>query len=83
MYSFIEPTQSNQSLGDDGILFVRNEGIFDTMVKTSLLVASMIIVAALIPIQSSFSSPRDLDLIIYPDGSTHISTEIDVDPLSY
>ena len=80
MYSFIEPTQSNQSLGDDGILFVRNEGIFDTMVKTSLLVASMIIVAALIPIQSSFSSPRDLDLIIYPDGSTHISTEIDIDP---
>ena len=80
MYSFIEPTQSNQSLGDDGILFVRNEGIFDTMVKTSLLVASMIIVAALIPIQSSFSSPRDLDLIIYPDGSTHISTEINIDP---
>ena len=80
MYSFIEPTQSNQSLGDDGILFVRNEGIFDTMVKTSLLLASMIIAAALIPIQSSFSSPRDLDLIIYPDGSTHISTEIDVDP---
>ena len=80
MYSFIEPTQSNQSLGDDGILFVRNEGIFDTMVKTSLLVASMIIAAALIPIQSSFSSPRDLDLIIYPDGSTHISAEIDIDP---
>ena len=80
MYSFIEPTQSNQSLGDDGILFVRNEGIFDTMVKTLLLVASMIIVATLIPIQSSFSSPRDLDLIIYPDGSTHISAEIDIDP---
>ena len=80
MCSFVEPTQSNQSLGDDGILFVRNEGIFDTMVKTSLLIASMIIVAALIPIQSSFSSPRDLDLIIYPDGSTHISAEIDIDP---
>ena len=50
------------------------------MVKTPLLVASMIIVAALLPIQSSFSSPRDLDLIIYPDGTTHISTEIDIDP---
>ena len=80
MVSLIEPIQLEQSLGDDGILFVRNEGIFDTMVKTSLLVASMIIVAALIPIQSSFSSPRDLDLIIYPDGSTHISTEINIDP---
>ena len=80
MTSLIEPLQMKDSLGDDGILFVRNEGIFDTMVKTSLLVASMIIAAALIPIQSSFSSPRDLDLIIYPDGSTHISAEIDIDP---
>ena len=80
MNSLIEPIQSNNSLGDDGILFVRNDSIFDTMVKIPLLVASMIIVAALLPIQSSFSSPRDLDLIIYPDGTTHISTEIDVDP---
>ena len=81
MTSLIEPIQSNNSLGDDGILFVRNDSIFDTMVKTPLLVASMIIVAALLPIQSSFSSPRDLDLIIYPDGTTHVSTEIDIDPL--
>ena len=80
MTSLIEPIQSNNSLGDDGILFVRNDSIFDTMVKIPLLVASMIIVAALLPIQSSFSSPRDLDLIIYPDGTTHISTEIDIDP---
>ena len=81
MISLIEPTQLKNSLGDDGILFVRNDCIFDTMVKTPLLVASMIIVAALLPIQSSFSSPRDLDLIIYPDGTTHVSTEIDIDPL--
>ena len=80
MISLIEPIQSKKSLGDEGILFVRNDSIFDTMVKTPLLVASMIIVAALLPIQSSFSSPRDLDLIIYQDGSTHVSTEIDVDP---
>ena len=80
MVSLIEPIQSKKPLGDDGILFVRNDSIFDTMVKTPLLVASMIIVAALLPIQSSFSSPRDLDLIIYQDGSTHVSTEIDVDP---
>jgi hypothetical protein len=63
------------------MLFVRTEGIFDTMVKIPLLVASMIIVAAVMPIQSSFSSPRVLDLIIYPDGSTHVSADIDVDPL--
>jgi uncharacterized membrane protein len=80
MTSLIEPIQWNNSLGDEGILFVRNESIFDTMVKIPILVASMIIVAALLPVQSSFSSPRDLDLIIYPDGSTHVSSEIDVDP---
>ncbi len=80
MSLLIEPIQSKKSLGDEGILFVRNDSIFDTMVKVPLLVASMIIVAALMPIQSSFSTPRDLDLIIYPDGSTHVSTEIDVDP---
>jgi len=80
MNSLFEPIQLKTSLGDDGILFVRNDDILDTMVKTFLLVVSVIIVAALIPIQSSFSSPRALDLIIYPDGSTHISTEIDLDP---
>ena len=80
MSLLIEPNQSKKSLGEEGILFVRNDSIFDTMVKVPLLVASMIIVAALLPIQSSFSTPRDLDLIIYPDGSTHVSTEIDVDP---
>jgi len=80
MNSLFEPIQLKTSLGDDGILFVRNDDILDTMVKTLLLVVSVIIVAALIPTQSSFSSPRALDLIIYPDGSTHISTEIDLDP---
>ena len=80
MNSLFEPIQLKTPLGDDGILFVRNDGIFDTMARTLLLVASVIIVAALIPIQSSFSSPRAIDLIIYPDGSTHVSTEINLDP---
>ena len=78
----IVPIHRKESLGDDGMLFVRNDGMLDTMVKVPLLVASVIIVAAIMPIQSSFSSPRTLDLIIYPDGSTHISAEIDVDPLA-
>ena len=78
----IVPNHRKESLGEDGMLFVRTEDIIDTMVKVPLLVASMIIVAAIMPIQSSFSSPRTLDLIIYPDGSTHVSTEIDVDSLA-
>ena len=77
----IVPIHRKESLREDGMLFVRTEGILDTMVKIPLLVASMIIVAAVMPIQSSFSSPRVLDLIIYPDGSTHVSADIDVDPL--
>jgi len=64
MNSLFEPIQLKTPLGDDGILFVRNDSIFDTMARTLLLVASVIIVAALIPIQSSFSSPRAIDLII-------------------
>jgi len=78
----IVPTHRKEFLLEDGMLFVRTEGIFDTMVKLPLLVASMIIVATVMPIQSSFSSPRVLDLIIYPDGTTHVSAEIDVDPLA-
>ncbi len=77
----IVPIHRKEPLGEDGMLFVRTDGILDTMIKVPLLVASIIIVAAITPIQSSFSSPRALDLIIYPDGSTHVSTEIDVDPL--
>jgi len=78
----IVPIHRKESLREDGMLFVRTDGIIDTMIKAPLLVASIIIVAAIMPIQSSFSSPRALDLIIYPDGSTHVSTEIDVDPLT-
>ena len=54
----IVPIHRKESLREDGMLFVRTEGILDTMVKIPLLVASMIIVAAVMPIQSSFSSPR-------------------------
>ena len=75
-------THRENSLQEDGMLFVRTDGIIDTMTRIPLLVASLIIVVALIPIQSSFGSPRNLDLMIYPDGTTHVSTEIDVDPLS-
>ncbi len=63
------------------MLFVRTGGISEAMVRVPLLVASVIIVAAVVPIQPSLGSTRTLDLIVYPDGSTHVSAEIDVDPL--
>ena len=82
MNAKIIQTHRKKFLREDGMLFVRTDGIIDTMTRIPLLVASLIIVLALIPIQSSFGSPRNLDLMIYPDGTTHVSTEIDVDPLS-
>ena len=72
---------SGESIREDGMLFVRTDGILETMVKAPLILAGLIIVAIVIPLQTSFSSTRTLELVIYSDGSTHVSTQIDVDPL--
>ena len=77
----IVPIHGEKSLREDGMLFVRTEGILETMVKTPLLVASLIVVVLMIPIQTSFSSTRTLDLTLYSDGSTHVSAQLGVDPL--
>lgn len=74
------PTRE-ESIREDGMLFVRTDGILETMVKAPLILAGLIIVAIVIPLQISFSSTRTLELVIYSDGSTHVSTQIDVDPL--
>jgi uncharacterized membrane protein len=77
----IVPIHRKESLREDGMLFVRTEGIFETMVNAPLIIAGLIVIALTIPIQTSFSSTRTLDLTLYSDGSAHISAEIDVDPL--
>ncbi len=64
------------------MLFVRTEGIVNTMLRTPLILAGLIVMAIGMPLQTSFSSTRTLDLTMYSDGSTHISTQIDVDALS-
>jgi uncharacterized membrane protein len=78
----IVPIHRNESLVEDGMLFVRNEGILNTMIKIPIILAGLIVVAIGMPIQTSFSSTRTLELIMYSDGSTHISTQLDVDALS-
>lgn len=78
----IVPFHTNESLVDDGMLFVRTEGILNTMIKTPLILAGLIVVAIGMPIQTSFSSTRTLELTMYSDGSTHISTQMDIDALS-
>jgi len=82
MNSEIVPIQRIEYLREDGMLFVRTDGILETMVNTPLIIAGIIIVALTMPIQTSFSSTRTLDLIIQSDGSTHITSEIDVDSLA-
>jgi len=78
----IVPIHRNKSLREEGMIFVRTDGILETMVKAPLILAGLIVVAMTMPIQSSFSSTRTLDLIIHSDGSTHITSEIDVDSLA-
>jgi len=77
----IVPQHRKESLREDGMLFVRTDGILETMVKAPLIITGLIIVALTMPIQTSFSSTRILDLTLYSDGSAHISTQLDVDPL--
>ena len=72
-------THRKEYLQEDGMLFVRNDGILETMVKAPLILAGLIVIALTIPLQTSFSSTRTLDLIIQSDGSTHVSSNIDVD----
>jgi len=77
----IVPIHRKEFLREDGMLFVRTEGIIETMVKAPLIIASLIVVVLAVPIQTSFSSTRTLDLTLYSDGSAHVSSKLDVDPL--
>ena len=70
-----------EPIREDGMLFVRTDGILETMVKTPLILAGLIIALVVMPLQTSFSSTRTLELTLYSDGSTHVSSKIDVDPL--
>jgi len=77
----IVPIHRIESFREDGMLFVRTDGILETMVKAPLIIAGLIVIALTMPMQSSFSSTRTLDLTLYSDGSAHIFTQLDVDPL--
>jgi uncharacterized membrane protein len=66
---------------EDGMLFVRTKSILTSMRRASLLAVGLIVMAISMPIQTTFGTVRTLDLIIYPDGTTHVSSEISADPL--
>ncbi len=63
------------------MLFVRTDSILETMMKGPLILASLVLVSVIMPLQSSFSSTRSLDLVIYQDGSAHVKATFDADPL--
>jgi hypothetical protein len=67
---------------EDGMLFVRTKGILTSMARASLLAVGLIVMAISMPIQSTFGTVRTLDLVVYPDGTTHITTEISTNPLN-
>jgi len=72
--------QKHQSPGGE-MLLVRKTDILSTMVRIPIVVIGLVLVALSAPIQQSFGSSRTLDFTIYPDGSTHVFYELDVDPL--
>ena len=65
---------------EDGMLFVRTRSILTSMGRATLVAVGLIIMAISMPIQSAFGTVRTLDLIVYPDGTTHVSSEISTDP---
>ena len=75
----LNPLHRQESILEDGMLFVRTESILQTMAKLPILLAGLIIMAIAMPFQNSHSLTKSMDLIIYSDGSTHITSEIEVD----
>ncbi len=75
------PLHRQESILQDGMLFVRTTSILQTMAKLPILLAGLIIMVIAMPFQNSYSSTKTMDLIIYSDGSTHIYSEIEVDSL--
>ncbi len=62
-----------------GMLFVRMADTHEAMTKAPLIIAGLIVAILAMPAQASFGSARALDLVVGPDGTTHVSAEIAVD----
>src|SRR5574338_1073709 len=59
---------------EEGMIFVRITDIIIRMLKVPLL-AIGIILAVVLPAQHSSGLLKSLDLIVYPDGTTHVSQQ--------
>jgi uncharacterized membrane protein len=65
---------------EDGMLFVRTRSILTSMGRATLVAVGFIVMAISMPIQSTFGTVKALDLIVYSDGTTNVSSEISTDP---
>ncbi|HEY8111180.1 MAG TPA: hypothetical protein VIG05_09985 [Candidatus Nitrosotenuis sp.] len=63
---------------EEGMIFVRITDIIIRMLKVPLL-AIGIILAVVLPVQHSSGTLKTLDLIVYPDGTTHVSQQSTAD----
>ena len=66
----------------EGILFVRFTYTLTAMVKAPIVAVCFFLIALSSSVQYVLGSPKVLDFIIYPDGTTHIFYQTDVDPQS-
>jgi hypothetical protein len=71
-----------ETLPEDGILFVRIKSTLTTMAKIPIIIIGLVMIVIAIPINNSLGAIRTLDFIIYQDGSTHVFYQTEVDPLS-
>ena len=67
-------------VSEEGILFVRFTYILTTMVKAPIIAVCFFLIALSSSVQYALSSPKVLEFSIYPDGTTHIFYQTDVDP---
>ena len=66
----------------EGILFVRFTYTLTAMVKAPIVAVCFFLIALSSSVQYVLGSPKVLEFSIYPDGTTHIFYQPDVDPQS-
>jgi uncharacterized membrane protein len=66
----------------EGMLFVRITYILTTMIKAPIIAVAFFVIMLSSFIQYALGSPKVLEFSIYPDGTTHVFYQTDIDPQS-
>lgn len=73
---------SEAETSPEGMLFVRITYILTTMVRAPIIASCFFVILLSSFVQYALGSPKVLEFSIYPDGTTHIFYQTDVDPQS-